>query len=83
MQYRLEWYESDDIFNMTDISAKFGQNVKRIRLEKGLSQGRLADILGVHPTDISGIERGLRNMNLKNIERLAQALEVSVVDLIE
>ncbi|MBI4155652.1 MAG: helix-turn-helix transcriptional regulator [Candidatus Zambryskibacteria bacterium] len=68
---------------MSDISAKFGNCVKEIRLRKKLSQGDLAKILGVHPTYISGIERGVRNMSLKNIERLADALGVSVKDLIK
>lgn len=68
---------------MIDITVKFGKKAKEIRLKKHLSQGKLAKILGVHPTYISGIERGLRNMNLKNIERLAKALSVSVQDLLK
>lgn len=68
---------------MTDISAKFGKKVKEIRLKKSLSQADLAKILGVHPTYISGIERGMRNMALKNIERLAKALGVPIGDLIK
>jgi transcriptional regulator with XRE-family HTH domain len=68
---------------MTDISARFGKRVKEIRLRKGLSQGGLAKILGVHPTYISGIERGVRNMALKNIERLAKALGVPIEELMK
>ncbi len=67
---------------MGDISTKFGKRVKKIRLEKKLSQGDLAKIIDVHPTDISGIERGIRNMSLKNIERLAKALDVPINDLL-
>ena len=67
---------------MSDISSKFGKRVKEIRLKKKMSQGDLAKILGVHPTDISGIERGVRNMALKNIERLAKALGVKIEELI-
>ena len=48
-----------------------------------MSQGDLAKILGVHSTYISGIERGVRNMALKNIEKLANALGVSVNDLLK
>lgn len=48
-----------------------------------MSQGDLAKILGVHPTYISGIERGIRNMSLKNIEKLAKALGVSINKLID
>ena len=68
---------------MSDISGKFAKKVKEIRLRKKMSQGDLAKILGVHPTYISGIERGIRNMALKNIEKLANALGVSVNDLLK
>lgn len=68
---------------MGDISVTFGKRVKEIRLKKGFSQGDLAKILDVHPTDISGIERGKRNMSLKNIERLAKALGVTIEELIK
>lgn len=68
---------------MSDISNKFAKRVKEIRLRKKMSQGDLAKVLGVHPTYISGIERGVRNMALKNIEKLANALGVSVNDLLK
>lgn len=68
---------------MEDISTRFGKRVKKIRVEKKLSQGDLAKIVNVHPTDISGIERGKRNMSLKNIERLAKALGVSTNELLK
>ena len=67
---------------MSNISIKFGKRTKELRLKKEMSQGDLAKILGVHPTYISGIERGVRNMALKNIERLAKALGVSMEDLL-
>lgn len=66
-----------------DISIKFGKRVKELRLQKKMSQGDLAKILGVHPTYISGIERGVRNMALKNIEKLANALGVKIDELIK
>ena len=68
---------------MSEISIKFAKKVKEIRLKKAMSQGDLAKILGLHPTYISGIERGVRNMSLKNIEKLAKALGVSVKNLVE
>lgn len=68
---------------MSDICNKFAKRVKEIRLKKKMSQGDLAKVLGVHPTYISGIERGVRNMALKNIEKLANALGVSVNDLLK
>ena len=66
-----------------DISVKFGKKVKELRLQKKMSQGDLAKILGVHPTYISGIERGVRNMALKNIEKLAKALGVTPSELLQ
>lgn len=48
-----------------------------------MPQGDLAKILGVHPTYISSIERGIRNMSLKNIEKLAKALGVKIDELME
>ena len=68
---------------MSVIYNKFTKKEKEIRLRKKMSQGDLAKILGVHPTYISGIERGVRNMALKNIEKLANALGVSVNDLLK
>jgi DNA-binding XRE family transcriptional regulator len=59
---------------MSDISKKFGRKVKELRLKRNMSQGDLAKVLGLHPTYISGIERGVRNMALRNIEKLAKAL---------
>lgn len=67
---------------MSDILLQFGKKAKQIRIQKHLSQGGLAKILGVHPTYISGVERGQRNMTLKNIEKLAKALGVSVNTLL-
>lgn len=66
-----------------DISVKFGKRVKELRTQKKMSQGDLAKILGVHPTYISGIERGVRNMSLKNIEKLAKALGVKIDELMK
>ena len=68
---------------MSTISIKFGKKVKTIRLEKDMSQADLAKLLDVHVTYISGIERGIRNMSLKNIEKLAKALKVPIEELIK
>ena len=68
---------------MSQISIKFGKKVREVRLNKKMSQGDLAKILGVHPTYISSVERGVRNMALNNIERLAKALGISIGKLVE
>ncbi len=66
-----------------DIAKKFGQKVKVIRLSNGMSQGNLAQRLKVDPSYISQIERGVGNMSLKGIEKLANALGVSINDLLQ
>ncbi len=61
----------------------FGQNVRKIRGDSGLTQERVAAKACLDPTYISGIERGVRNPSLLSIARLAKALRVSVSELCE
>ena len=60
---------------------KLGKKLRELRTEAGLSQERLGEITGLDRTYISGIERGVRNPALKNMEKLAKALKVRVSDL--
>ncbi|MEI7252790.1 helix-turn-helix transcriptional regulator, partial [Pectobacterium versatile] len=50
-----------------DITVRFGQRVKTLRLQAGLSQEAFADKCGLDRTYISGIERGVRNPTLEVI----------------
>lgn len=68
---------------MTDISSKVRENIKRIRSKSGISQGELARKLNVHPSYISQIERGIRNPTLANVEKIAEALGVSINKLLK
>lgn len=61
---------------------KLGKKLRELRTEAGLSQERLGEITGLDRTYISGIERGVRNPALKNIEKLAKALDVKINELI-
>lgn len=65
-----------------DLIQILADNLKRIRSERGLSQEKLAEIVDLHRTYISGIERGMRNVSLRNIEKIVEALDVGVVDLL-
>lgn len=67
----------------TDILGKFGKRVKEERLKKGLSQEELAAQAGVHRTYIGMIERAEKNITLKNIEKIARALNVSIATLVQ
>jgi transcriptional regulator with XRE-family HTH domain len=61
-----------------DIAARFGAQIREFRKAKGLSQEAFADLCGLDRTYVGGIERGERNVALRNIERIAKALGVSV-----
>ncbi len=57
---------------------KFGEKVRAERLKQGLSQERLASRAGVHRTYIGMIERAEKNITLENIEKIANALKISL-----
>jgi transcriptional regulator with XRE-family HTH domain len=60
------------------IREEFGQRVKELRARSGMSQEVLAHRAGLDRTYISGVERGGRNISILNIERIAQALSVTI-----
>ncbi|WP_265182882.1 helix-turn-helix domain-containing protein [Pseudomonas putida] len=69
---------------MGDIVCKnFGKRIRLLRMSAGLSQEQLANLCDLDRTYIGGIERGERNPALKNIYRLAKALDVSLSNLFE
>jgi transcriptional regulator with XRE-family HTH domain len=59
----------------------YGQALREIRSERGISQERLAHLCGLDRTYLSGIERGERNPSLANILKIADALGVKVSEL--
>ncbi|NKF20868.1 helix-turn-helix domain-containing protein [Solimonas marina] len=61
----------------TPLVEVFAQNVRRLRMERGLSQEALAELAGVHRTYIGMLERCEKNVTIYNIERLAAALGVA------
>jgi len=65
-----------------DILVRFGKKIRVLRLERGISsQMDLAHKTGMDRTYIGGIERGERNVALKNIEKLAKALGIELSEL--
>lgn len=62
---------------------KFGDRVRSLRNQAGISQEKLAELAAIHRTYVSGIERGERNVSLINIRRIADALNISVSKLME
>ena len=63
------------------ILKQFGLKVRQNRLKKKLSQEKLAELANLHRTYISQIDSGKRNISLKNIEKIAKALNIKVKEL--
>jgi transcriptional regulator with XRE-family HTH domain len=66
-----------------DIRIRFGRAIRRIRAEQGINQEEAADRCGLHRTYYSGIERGIRNVSIVNIERISRGLKISLPRLFE
>lgn len=68
---------------MSDIAKAVGQRIRNYRTQNGLSQEKLAELSGCHPTYIGQLERGEKNATLESIERIAVALGISLSKLFE
>ncbi len=64
-----------------DVCIRFGEKLRVIRLNLGYSQEKLSFKAGLHRTYISSVGRGKRNISLTNIEKLADALDLKMKDL--
>lgn len=67
----------------SSILISFGEKVRKVRKERGLSQEELAFNANLHRTYIGMIERGEKNITLTNIQKIANALNVSINDLLD
>jgi len=68
---------------MNSISTKLGQNLKKIRTKKGISQGDISRKLNMDRGYISNVENGKKNPTLNTLEKIADALGVGIDDLIK
>jgi transcriptional regulator with XRE-family HTH domain len=66
-----------------DILERFGQRVRELRKDQGYSQESFAYAYELDRTYMGGIERGERNVALRNIERIADTLGITVSELLE
>ncbi len=68
---------------MSDITKVVGQRIRNYRTHEGLSQEKLAELSGCHPTYIGQVERGEKNATLETIEKIAFALGITLEKLFE
>ena len=66
-----------------DILVRFGQRVRELRRTEGLFQEAFAAKCGLDRTYMGGIERGERNLALRNIELIAKTLKMSLSELMQ
>ena len=68
---------------MREISKLIGQRIRNYRTQQKLSQEKLAELSGCHPTYIGQVERGEKNATLESIEKIASALNNPLAQLFE
>ncbi|MBQ7045563.1 MAG: helix-turn-helix transcriptional regulator [Clostridia bacterium] len=68
---------------MSDLAKIIGQRIRGYRMQLGLSQEKLAELAGCHPTYIGQLERGEKNATLESIDKVASSLKISLSKLFE
>ncbi|MGB6868819.1 MAG: helix-turn-helix transcriptional regulator [Acidobacteriaceae bacterium] len=64
-----------------DVRIRFGRAIRRVREEQQINQEEAAERCHLHRTYYSGVERGVRNVSLVNIERISKGLKTTLPDL--
>ena len=90
VRYDKLWIGQSDIYRlymeargMSDIAKIIGQRIRNYRTQKGLSQEKLAELAGCHPTYIGQLERGEKNATLESVEKIASAMDISLSELFD
>lgn len=68
---------------MSELAKIIGQRVRNYRTEMGLSQEKLAEMSGCHPTYIGQVERGEKNATLESIDKITSAMSIPLSKLFE
>ncbi len=66
-----------------EVLKKFADRVRELRIKKNISQEKLGELSNLHRTYIGMVERAEKNISLKNIQKIAKALNVRLEDLFE
>ena len=68
---------------MSHLAKEIGQRIRNYRTRLGLSQEKLAEMAGCHPTYVGQLERGEKNATLESVEKIASSLNVPLSTLFE
>ena len=68
---------------MSPLHKSFGKKIKELRLEQGITQEKLAEMIDVDRSYMGFIERGERNPTLEKMRKIAKALKVNVKDIFD
>lgn len=66
-----------------ELRETLARNIRLLRAQKGMSQETLAFDSGINRTYVSDVERGVRNVSIDNVSRLAKALDVPAWQLLK
>lgn len=66
-----------------DISKELGMKIRYYRKDKKITQERLAELCGFHPTYIGQLERGEKNASIETLYRLSRGLNISMCSLLD
>ena len=64
-----------------DILKVFGENLRKYRTNRSISQEKFAEMCNLHRTYISDVERAQRSISLGNVQKIADALEIETYKL--
>ena len=71
------------MIKLAEINKKVGLNIRKYREKKGWSQEQLAFEADLHRAYIGQIERGEKNIGIKNLDIIAKALNINVSELLK
>ena len=80
----VSFLDNNKIYNpIMDITQRISKNIRRLRKERKLTQEVIAGLDGLHPKYIGMIERCERQITVVSLEKISNALNVGLIDLVE
>lgn len=67
----------------TKVLERLGESLKKYRLDANLTQEKLAEIVGIHPTYVGKLESGKNNVSVKMLYKISRALKVKLSDIFD